>query len=79
MALRMKGPAAERQREKQHDGIRQIRPRDHRPSRRFRLARGRRHRAARRKGCRMKIACLSYGERGESQFAWKKPGVTLEA
>ena len=29
------------------------------------------------KGYRMKIACLSYGERGESQFAWKKTGVDL--
>lgn len=24
------------------------------------------------------IACLSYGERGESQFAWKKAGVRLD-
>ena len=31
-----------------------------------------------RKGYRMKIACLSYGERGESQFAWKTAGVRLE-
>src|SRR5438309_2980912 len=30
-----------------------------------------------RKGCRVKIACLSFGERGESQFAWRKAGVTL--
>jgi 4-oxalomesaconate hydratase len=30
------------------------------------------------KGYRMKIVCLSYGERGESQFAWKKAGVKLE-
>ena len=30
------------------------------------------------KGYRMKIVCLSYGERGESQFAWKKAGVTLD-
>lgn len=29
------------------------------------------------KGFRVKIACLSYGERGESQFAWKKSGATL--
>jgi 4-oxalomesaconate hydratase len=29
------------------------------------------------KGYRVKIACLSYGERGESQFAWKKAGVNL--
>ncbi len=26
----------------------------------------------------MKILCLSYGERGESQFAWKKAGVRME-
>ena len=26
----------------------------------------------------MKIACLSYGERGESQWAWKTAGVKLE-
>lgn len=30
-----------------------------------------------RRGYRMKIICLSFGERGESQFAWKKAGVTL--
>jgi 4-oxalomesaconate hydratase len=29
------------------------------------------------KGYRVKIACLSYGERGESQFAWKKADVNL--
>jgi 4-oxalomesaconate hydratase len=29
------------------------------------------------KGYRVKIACLSYGERGESQFAWKKAGVNV--
>jgi 4-oxalomesaconate hydratase len=29
------------------------------------------------RGYRMKIACLSFGERGESQFAWKKTGTTL--
>ena len=29
-------------------------------------------------GYRVKIVCLSYGERGESQFAWKEPGATLE-
>jgi 4-oxalomesaconate hydratase len=29
------------------------------------------------KGYRVKIACLSYGERGESQFAWKKAGISL--
>ena len=31
-----------------------------------------------RKGYAMKIACLSFGERGESQWAWKKAGVRLE-
>jgi 4-oxalomesaconate hydratase len=31
-----------------------------------------------RKGYRIKIACLSFGERGESQFAWKESGATLE-
>ncbi len=31
-----------------------------------------------RKGYKMKIVCLSYGERGESQFAWKKSGVKIE-
>jgi 4-oxalomesaconate hydratase len=31
-----------------------------------------------RKGYRMKIVCLSFGERGESQFAWKKAGVSLD-
>ena len=29
------------------------------------------------KGYRVKICCLSFGERGESQFAWKKAGVSL--
>src|SRR3974377_2134369 len=29
-------------------------------------------------GYRVKIVCLSYGERGESQFAWKEPGATLD-
>ncbi len=29
------------------------------------------------RGYRMKILCLSYGERGESQFAWKKRGISL--
>jgi len=29
------------------------------------------------KGYRMKIVCMSFGERGESQFAWKKAGVSL--
>lgn len=31
-----------------------------------------------RKGYQVKIACLSYGERGESQWAWKTAGVKLE-
>jgi 4-oxalomesaconate hydratase len=30
------------------------------------------------KGYRVKIVCLAFGERGESQFAWKQPGTTLE-
>jgi 4-oxalomesaconate hydratase len=30
------------------------------------------------KGYRMKILCLSFGERGESQFAWKNAGAKLE-
>jgi 4-oxalomesaconate hydratase len=30
------------------------------------------------RGMRVKILCLSYGERGESQFAWKQAGVRLE-
>lgn len=30
-------------------------------------------------GFHVKILCLSYGERGESQFAWKKAGVSLAA
>jgi len=30
-------------------------------------------------GYRMKIVCLSFGERGESQFAWKEKGATLES
>ena len=29
------------------------------------------------RGYRMKIVCMAYGERGESQFAWKKAGVSL--
>src|SRR3569623_1129342 len=31
------------------------------------------------KGFRMKIVCMSFGERGESQFAWKEKGATLES
>jgi hypothetical protein len=45
---------------------------------RLRLARRRRHRASRQKGYRVKIVCLAFGEHGESQFAWKQPGMTLE-
>src|ERR1700726_3695907 len=30
------------------------------------------------RGYRVKIVCLAFGERGESQFAWKQPGMTLE-
>ena len=30
------------------------------------------------RGYRVKIVCLAFGERGESQFAWKEPGMTLE-
>jgi len=30
------------------------------------------------KGYRMKILCLSFGERGESQFAWKNAGAKLD-
>ena len=30
-----------------------------------------------RKGFRMYILCLAFGERGESQFAWKKAGVKM--
>ncbi len=30
------------------------------------------------KGYRMKILCLAFGERGESQWAWKTAGVKLE-
>ena len=30
------------------------------------------------KGYRVKIVCLAFGERGELQFAWKQPGMTLD-
>src|SRR5437016_12517169 len=30
------------------------------------------------RGYRVRILCLSFGERGESQGAWKKPGMTIE-
>ena len=29
------------------------------------------------RGYKIKILCLSYGERGEAQFAWKKPGSKM--
>src|ERR1700754_5320827 len=31
------------------------------------------------RGYRVKIVCFSFGERGESQFAWKEAGATLES
>src|SRR4249920_3609028 len=30
------------------------------------------------RGARVRVLCLSYGERGESQGLWKKEGMTLE-
>ena len=30
------------------------------------------------RGYRVRILCLSFGERGESQGAWKEPGITVE-
>src|ERR1700709_993344 len=30
------------------------------------------------KGYRAQIVCKAFGERGESQFAWKQPGITME-
>jgi 4-oxalomesaconate hydratase len=30
------------------------------------------------RGWRVRILCLSFGERGESQGAWKQPGMTIE-
>ena len=30
------------------------------------------------RGCRVRILCLSYGERGESQKLWRQPGMDLE-
>src|ERR1051326_4801394 len=30
------------------------------------------------RGYKVKIVCMSFGERGESQFAWKEAGATLE-
>jgi len=31
-----------------------------------------------RRGHRVRVLCLSFGERGESQGAWKQPGMTIE-
>ena len=30
------------------------------------------------RGCRVRVLCLSFGERGESEKLWKEPGMTLE-
>src|SRR5580658_7074371 len=30
------------------------------------------------RGYRVRIVCLSFGERGESQEAWNQPGMTLD-
>ena len=30
------------------------------------------------RGSRVRILCLSYGERGESERLWKQPGMTLD-
>jgi len=30
------------------------------------------------RGCRVRVLCLSYGERGESEKLWKQPEMTLE-
>src|SRR6516164_3345915 len=30
------------------------------------------------RGCPVRILCLSYGERGESERLWRQPGMTLE-
>jgi len=30
------------------------------------------------RGCRVRVLCLSFGERGESEKLWKEPGTTLE-
>jgi 4-oxalomesaconate hydratase len=32
-----------------------------------------------RRGYRVRILCLSFGERGESERLWRQPGITLEA
>ncbi len=30
------------------------------------------------RGCRARVLCLSYGERGESEKLWKEPGISLD-
>jgi 4-oxalomesaconate hydratase len=30
------------------------------------------------RGCRVRVLCLSFGERGESEKLWSKPGMTLD-
>jgi 4-oxalomesaconate hydratase len=30
------------------------------------------------RGCRVRVLCLSYGERGESEKLWRQPGMTLD-
>ena len=30
------------------------------------------------RGCRVRVLCLSYGERGESEKLWREPGMTLD-
>src|SRR5260370_12348337 len=30
------------------------------------------------RGYRVRVLCLSYGERGESELLWKEPGMTIE-
>jgi len=30
------------------------------------------------RGCRVRVLCLSYGERGESERLWREPGMTLD-
>ena len=30
------------------------------------------------RSCRVRVLCLSFGERGESERLWKEPGMTLE-
>src|SRR6185503_3362362 len=30
------------------------------------------------RGCRVRVLCLSYGERGESEKLWRQPGMRLD-